>query len=293
MANPKLPNLSEAEQSLLYEKLNAYNRDKASFKEAGCYLVVLPWEGHANCSLWFYAPLLERRSILFIEELKPDIVASLRIVTSLLWHANRCILITEYNEKRMAHNGDDLVPFGKYRGHFLHEVLSIDPSYISWIAFKFEARIPKQERFVIMAKAYYTVYLDKSLKKNRQSQSASHYLGKKGDKLSDITVKITKVRLEDDPYKTRFADTTPLFYVRQRLTAIDTEGNFIQITASAVHPSRTSGQLSSLEYAYKPGEVLHIASARITGTYDSHGIQYTRIAYIKFNKNDYLCKDKI
>ena len=51
MANPRLPNITEAEQELLYEKLNVYNQGKASYKEAGCYLVVLPREGHPNYSL--------------------------------------------------------------------------------------------------------------------------------------------------------------------------------------------------------------------------------------------------
>lgn len=60
MANPRLPNITEAEQELLYEKLNVYNQGKASYKEAGCYLVVLPREGHPDYSLWFYTPLLDR-----------------------------------------------------------------------------------------------------------------------------------------------------------------------------------------------------------------------------------------
>ena len=150
MANPRLPNITESEQELLYEKLNIYNQGKASYKEVGCYLVVLPREGHPNYSLWFYTPLLDRRCILFIEDLKPDIIQSLRIVTSELWYANRRILITDYNEKRMSTHGDDLIAFGKYRGHFLYEILRIDPGYVNWIAFKYTPAIPKQERFVKM-----------------------------------------------------------------------------------------------------------------------------------------------
>ena len=45
MANPKLPGISESEQALLYAKLNEYNRGRASFKEEGVYLVVLPRPG--------------------------------------------------------------------------------------------------------------------------------------------------------------------------------------------------------------------------------------------------------
>lgn len=41
MANPRLPNITEAEQELLYEKLNVYNQGKASYKEA-------------DVTLWFY-----------------------------------------------------------------------------------------------------------------------------------------------------------------------------------------------------------------------------------------------
>ena len=45
MANPRLPGISENEQALLYAKLNEYNRGRASFKEVGVYLVVLPRPG--------------------------------------------------------------------------------------------------------------------------------------------------------------------------------------------------------------------------------------------------------
>lgn len=59
MANPRLPGISENEQALLYAKLNEYNRGRASFKEVGVYLVVLPRPGKPNYSLWLYSPLPE------------------------------------------------------------------------------------------------------------------------------------------------------------------------------------------------------------------------------------------
>lgn len=285
MANPRLPHLSEVEQNLLYEKLNAYNKNRASYKEAGCYLIVLPRDGTPYCSLWFFTPLLERRPILFIEDIHPDIITSIRIVTTQLWYVNRCVLITEYNEKRMAHKGEDLISFGKYQGHFLYEVLRIDPGYINWIAFNFTARIPKQERFVKMAQAYNIIHSDRLLSKRMRARPVSRYLGKKGEKLDNITLKVIKVRLEDDPYKTRLVGTTPQFYVRQRVTAVDLSGNLVQITFSSTLPSSTSGQLPALVHAYQPGEILYIASARVTGSYESYGAQYTRLGYIKF-KND-------
>ena len=46
MTNPLIPGITAAEQDVLYQKLNAYNLKKASFKEVGAYLVVLP---RADC----------------------------------------------------------------------------------------------------------------------------------------------------------------------------------------------------------------------------------------------------
>ena len=52
MTNPLIPGITAAEQDVLYQKLNEYNLKKASFKEVGAYLVVLP---RADCPR--YTPL--------------------------------------------------------------------------------------------------------------------------------------------------------------------------------------------------------------------------------------------
>lgn len=56
MANPLIPGISATEQDLLYKKLSIYNQKKASFKEAGAYLVVLPRTDYPRYSLWVYSP---------------------------------------------------------------------------------------------------------------------------------------------------------------------------------------------------------------------------------------------
>ena len=154
MANPILPGISEAEQELLYKKLNEYNQGRTSYKEAGAYLVVLPRPESPRYSLWVYSPLPERQSIFYVQDLSTDIHESLRAASSLCYYSPRCILLVEYNAKRMQSKGDDIISFGKYHGHFLHEIFRIDPAYVSWIAYKFTPRIPKQERFVQIAQVY-------------------------------------------------------------------------------------------------------------------------------------------
>ncbi|MBE6300751.1 MAG: hypothetical protein E7085_02685 [Parabacteroides distasonis] len=284
MANPRIPNISEQDQHLLYEKLNTYNLKKASYKEAGCYLIVLPHSNNPLFSLWFYTPSLDKQSFLFIEDLTSDITSSLRIVTTQLWYANRCIFITDYNDKRMSTRGEDLIPFGKYRGHYLYEIAKIDPGYINWIACKFIFHTPKEERFTKIAQVYNLIYIDKNIKKKKVEQTISQYLGQIGDKLSNLTLKIIRIKLEDDPYKTRMDLTSPLFFVRQHLTTIDSKGNLVNITVPSHYPSRISGQLSSSEHAFQIGDFIYITSARIAAIYESKNIRYTRLNYVKFNK---------
>ena len=282
MANPKLPGISESEQALLYAKLNEYNRGRASFKEAGVYLVVLPRPGKPNYSLWLYSPLPEKQSILYIHDLSPDINESLRIASTMFYYSRRCLILMDYNEKRMQSNGDDLIFFGKYRGHFLHEILRIDPAYLTWIAFKFQPRIPKQERFVQIAKIYHSVHLDIQRRKTYQT-TGGRFLGKEGEKVENLTLTVLSVRLEDNPYKTQLKGTTPYFYVRQVLKLKDSIGNFVSIRLNARTASRKSCQLPAVEHAYQVGELMEIASARIARTYIIGSTKYTRLTHVKLH----------
>ena len=271
MANPRLPGISENEQALLYAKLNEYNRGRASFKEAGVYLVVLPRPGKSNYSLWLYSPLPEKQSILYIHDLSPDINESLRMASTMFYYSRRCLILVDYNEKRMQSNGDDLIFFGKYRGHFLHEILKVDPAYLSWIAYKFTPRIPKQERFVKIAQAYHSVHLDLMQRKSKEKHSASRYLGELGEKLADLRLKVIRVRLEDDPYKTRINGTVPQFFVKQVLTLADASGNLVIMSIPSKNPSAVSCTLSGIEHEYRP----------VSRRYESYGSKYTRISHVK------------
>lgn len=281
MANPILPGISIVEQELLYQKLNEYNLKKASFKEAGAYLVVLPRPERSKYSLWIYFPLHGRQSIFYIFDLSVDIHETLRMASSLCYYSSRPLLLVEYNAKRMQNKGDDIISFGKYHGHYLHEIMQIAPSYLSWIAFKFTPRIPKQERFAEIAKIYYSVYLD-ILQRQTQKPVSSRFLGKEGEKVENLTLTVLSVRLEDDPYKTQVKGTIPYFYVRQILKLKDVSGNIVTLRINAHTASQKSCQLPAVEHAYQAGDTIHITSARIARTYVVGNIKYTRLNYVKF-----------
>ena len=281
MANPKLPNISENEQAVLYAKLNEYNRGRFSFKEVGAYLIALPTPERPNYSLWLYSPLLEKQFIIFIHDLSPDIYESLRMASTMCYYSRRCLILTDYNEKRMRSIGDDLIFFGKYRGHYLQEILKIDPDYLNWIAYKFTPKIPKQERFVKIAQAYYSFHLDVMQRKIREKRKDSEWLGEIGDKLTNLKLKVLKVRLEDDPYKTKIKDNIARFYVKQILTLIDPTGNLVVITIASKNPSSVSGILSGMEHEYRLGDILYIASAHVSRRFESYGSKYTGLKNIK------------
>ena len=281
MANPRLPGIPENEQALLYGKLNEYNRGRASFKEAGVYLVALPRPGKPNYSLWLYSPLLEKQYILYIHDPSPDINESLRMASTMFYYSRRCLILVDYNEKRMQSNGDDLIFFGKYRGHFLHEILKVDPAYLSWIAYKFTPKIPKQERFVKIAQAYHSVHLDVMMRKSKERRTSSRYLGESGEKLTDLRLKVIRVRLEDDPYKTRVNGNTPQFFVKQVLTLTDASGNLVVMSVPSKNPSAVSCTLSGIEHEYRLGDIIYVASARVSRQYESYSSKYTRISHVK------------
>ena len=281
MTPPLIPGLTAEEQALLYGKLNVYNQGRASYKEAGAYLVVLPREGHPAYTLWIYSPLPGRQHIFYLCELSTDVNEALRVASTLCYYSERRMLMVEYNTKRMQSNGDDLIPVGKYRGHFLHEILSIDPAYLSWLGYKFRPRIPKQERFAHIARIYCSVHADAQRAKARR-RPAGRFLGKEGDRVENLRLTVTHVRLEDNPYKTQVRGGTPFFYVRQVLWLKDAAGNHVTFRMAAHTSSRESGVLPALEHAFRPGEVIEVKSARISRTYVAKNVRWTRLAYVKF-----------
>lgn len=280
MAQLKLPHLSDSEQALLYQKLNQYNRGRASYKEAGAYLLVLPRESKPLYTLWIYAPLPSRQSIFYLCDLSADIHEALRMASTLCFYSTRCLFLMEYNAKRMQSKGEDLIPFGKYRGHFLHEILNIDPAYIGWIAYKFEPRIPKQARLALIARIYYTTYQDIQRRRMYQEPTGS-FLGKEGDRLENLTLTVTAVRIEDNPYRTCVRNGTSFFYVRQQLRLKDGSGNCVALTVNARTASRHSCTLPATEHAFQVGETLKIASARVARTYMAGRTPYTRLHYVR------------
>lgn len=123
MANPLIPGISATEQDLLYKKLSIYNQKKASFKEAG-YLVYCRERIIPGIPLG----VLARKAIhLLYLRLNEMYTKPLRIASTPCYYSLRPLLLVEYNAKRMQKQGRRHYLFGKYHGHYLHEILRMIP----------------------------------------------------------------------------------------------------------------------------------------------------------------------
>lgn len=137
-----------------------------------------------------------------------------------------------------------------------------------------------EHRFKELAMTYSQVYLDLQTRR-RYKVPVSHFVGTPGEKLTDLTLTITRVRLEDDYYKTKVIDGIAYFYVDQLLTAVDTAGNLFLFVMKATDRSLSSRTLPAGCHLYQAGEKVVIRSAKILRHVELRNIKYTKLGYIK------------
>ena len=85
------------------------------------------------------------------------------------------------------------------------------------------------------------------------------------------------VRLQVDNYK-------PDFYVDQNVLAADRDGNRFVFLVKAAAASLSPYSLSSHSRVITVRQSLSLRSAKVMGHYESRGVRYTRLGYVKFNE---------
>lgn len=278
----KIISINSEVERVITEKLEAFNIGKSS--EKGRYYILTPNGRTVYYTLWFYNPSATYYHFVFLEMLELNIASSLNKAMKIVANSYLALMITNHTDELFdtpTNNGDDIITFGKYRGHTLQEIYTIDPRYISWLADKYEPRVRNDYRFKELATTYNRIYFDLHTSRKYKA-NRSRYVGKPGEKLTDFILTVTRVRIEDDPYKTSVVQGTAYFYVDQTITAIDSTGNLYLFTIKANGRSLQSRTLNSYAHPYKPGEKLSVASAKVLKHFESRSVKYTRIGYIKF-----------
>lgn len=259
------------EQTL--DRIRSFNAGRTDAH--GTYVISLATSFRPYYSLWriFH----DRQAPLFIRTLAVTFDAAVERAIVLL---QNCNVILKYRDNSFFEpyygQSDDIIPFGKYRGKRMAEIYYIEPSYILWIANKFQPSDRRYDRLVELAKLFSVVHFELTVQK-RKIASVSQYVGKPGDKLKELFVTVLNVRLQVDSYK-------PDFYVDQNILAADRDGNRFTFLVKAAAQSLTPKALSCRSRKISQHETLHLLSAKVMSQYEIHGVRYTRLGYVKLAK---------
>ncbi len=267
-------------RNMILDKLNAFNRGKTSDK--GRYYILLPTPKSLYYTLWFFMPSAVYHPTIYLANLDLNVISSVNKAIKMLSNSFLPLYITT-DIKDSPDNGDDIISFGKYRGYHLRDIYTIDPRYVVWIADKYEPRVKSEIRFKELAVAYSKIYIDLQTHK-KYKIPVSRFVGMPGEKLSDLRLTITKVRIEDDPFRTQIIRGTEYFYVDQLLTAADIAGNYFLARIKAKDRSLTTRTLPPSAHAFQVGEILALASAKVLKHIEYRTVKYTLICYIKFQQ---------
>lgn len=272
--------ITEEIRRLIVEKLNTFNGSKSADK--GRYFILLPTEKTVYYTLWFFNPEAMFNPYIYLSLLDMNAIGSVSKAIKMI--ANSFYPLSISNDSNISFsNGDDIITFGKYRRHHLVDIYTIDPKYILWIADKYEAHVKSEQRFKELAVSYSRIYLDLNTRRKYKAP-VSQYIGTPGEKLTALSLTIIRIRLEDNPYKTKIVGGMEYFYVDQLLTAVDTAGNLFVLTLKATDRSLTSHTLALNDRKYKTGDKINLTSAKVMKHFESHKIKYTRLGYVKITE---------
>lgn len=268
----RLYNVNTEIAEKVFSAVKEFNRGRRA--DIGYYAISVATEYRSSYGIWRI--FNEDSTPLFIAPLAITIEDAVRRAMNYLQNCNIYLNILDNSYFEPYYGmADDIVPFGKYQGKKLSDVYYIDPNYILWIANKFEARSRKDERLVELAKGFRTVYFETVIQK-KNIAAASRYIGKKGEKLTDMQLTVLYVRLQVDSYKDNF-------YVDQHVVAVDVDGNRFSFVVKASGKSLAPDILSCYSKKISVKQSLFLKSAKVLSHYDSRGIHYTRLGYVKFS----------
>ena len=125
-------------QKMILDKLNTFNRGKRQTK-GGTTFFCLP-QKTLYYTLWFFTPSATYHPTVYLANLDLNAISSVNKAIKMVSNSFLPLFITT-DIKDSPDNGDDIISFGKYRGYHLHDIYTIDPRYVVWIADKYEPHV--------------------------------------------------------------------------------------------------------------------------------------------------------
>ena len=264
--------LSNEDSQKVLQQIEVFNQDRTD--KNGVYAISLATELRPYYILW---RVFSEQLFIPVRTLAVTFALSVERAMELLAYCDVSLQVFNSSFFEAYYSaGAAFIPFGKYRGKRLAEILYIEPSYILWMANKFSPDNSKFERIKEEAKRYATVYFELMVKQYRPS-TQSEFVGEKGEKLYDFYITVANVRLQTDSYK-------PDFYVDQNVLALDENGNRYTFFVKAGGKSMTPNQLSCHSRIIHKHETLHVKSAKVMRHYAYHETNYTHLGYVKLEE---------
>lgn len=253
-----------------FKRIEAFNRGRN--RDNGFYAICMATAFRPSYTLWRVFP--QRSEPLFVRTLGVTLESAIERAFTLLQNCNVWLEAAASSSFEPYYTVmDEIIPFGKYKGKHLSEIFYIDPSYVNWLGNKFTPESRKYDRLIAQAKCLSIVYFEFTVHKPRVA-SVSRYVRNVGDKLKDLQLTVLNVRLQTDTYK-------PDFYVDQNVLAADRDGNRFIFLIKAAARSLTPNALSCHSRKIEKHEMLQVKSAKVMSHYESHGVRYTRLGYVK------------
>ena len=268
--NMNLYQLSPEIADKQFKRIELFNRGRS--RDNGIYAIRMATPFRPNYTLWRIFP--QYAEPLFVRTLGVTFETAVDRVFSLLQNCNVWLDTADSSTFEPYYSeADEIIPFGKYKGKHLSEIFYIDPSYVYWLANKFTTDSRKYDRLISQAKCFSIVHFEFTVHKPRVA-SVSRFVRNVGDRLKDLQLTVLNVRLQVDTYK-------PDFYVDQNVLAADRDGNRFTFLIKAAARSLTPNALSCRSREIKRQEVLQVKSAKVMSHYESHGVRYTRLGYVR------------
>lgn len=261
----------------LQEQVARFNEHRNA--RNGYYAISIATPYRKNYGLWRVFP--ENHPPVFLRTLSTHFPEAVQKAIGILQYA-RVALTWVDNSFFMPYYGQtyDILSFGKYHGKHLAEVYYVDPNYVLWLANRFNPEKKQLKKLVELAKDFALIHGELTPPKKQKYSSGSRYVGEVGQKLASFTVKIVTSRLQVNTYK-------PDFYIDQFVTAIDKANCRYSFVVKATTRSQTPKALSCYSLEMTPGKTVTIVSSKVLEHYESHGIQYTRLGYLKFDPKEF------
>lgn len=267
----------------VWKKVEAFNEGKKDTLIEGNYFISVGAK-NAMFTLWRYqnpmnpkCPMLASARVNpchYIKNLADDLESAVDAAIKYLENSRWCLDIDRDTNIKLKYD-EQIFCFGKYKGYMISDVAEKDMNYLIWLS-RQTLMSSKKTAMANMenVKAQVDTYFDRIAERNRET-CKSEYVGKVGDKLTNLELKIKKIQFKMIDNEYEYAE-----YVS--ITAEDNNENLFSMSfSSGTKNFVLAYDCNTKQLKYSEGDVLNIKSAKVKSTFERLGRKTTGLNFVK------------